>query len=61
MDYNQVKNRKSQDFLQAAITESSGFLIVGAGNTGLRRTRSNSDEIQYCKRNLIELFKKRKL
>lgn len=31
--------------------QSTGFLTAGAGKTGLRRTRSKSDEIQYCQRN----------
>jgi len=31
--------------------QRTGFLTAGAGKTGLRRTRSNSHEIQYCQRN----------
>ncbi len=41
--------------------QHKGFLTAGAGKTGLRRTRSNTHEIQYCQRNQIKLFKKGKL
>jgi hypothetical protein len=47
----EIKDRKDQNFLQSAITESTGFFNVSAGKTGLRRTRSKQHEIQYCERN----------